>query len=614
VVRAYGSLAGIYRERQAFENAARARARQEALIGEGAGRAALWFEMGLDAVYQERGAWQQARDLFRRSQLAAAAEGDEISAHRAVLGLCLLDSARGQGAGCRSSATASVEALQDAGIPWLAADASLAQARILRAVGEVRTARDGMDRLIRDLYWYRRALPGVTDPWYAHNRDELMREYLALVRAAAPETAAGGGDGEVLLLAMERVRMLENADFRKQQDAALDAAEDEAIRGLLARREAASRSIADPLAGEIHRRLELARRGASSLAAEMPALELAPLLRQLERSQALLAFHFDGRRAQALVARRAGVEAIALAGSERIQADLAQLRDAWASPGSADLPRLVEALGWSLLAPLEGALPEEVYLLPTGPLRGIPLDALRVNGRYFAERHSVVNLVALASIAHRAPLMPEGFSERVFLAGNPQEQGDPFSLDLRISPEIAAVTDQFVGPGLHIVQGVALQKHEFEDQRFAQAALAHLGLAGTLDLAVPDRSRLLLARETAGQVGSRSVLMPTDVRGFDMEAGLVVLSGTAVVGHGLSPVDSRLPLVADFLEAGARAVLVSLRALGEESNADFSVDFYRRLRSDPDIGAALAATKRERIAAESGTNLPDWASFQLFIR
>ena len=108
--------------------------------------------------------------------------------------------------------------------------------------------------------------------------------------------------------------------------------------------------------------------------------------------------------------------------------------------------------------------------------------------------------------------------------------------------------------------------------------------------------------------------MPTDVRGFDMEAGLVVLSGTAVVGHGLSPVDSRLPLVADFLEAGARAVLVSLRPLGEQSNADFATDLYSRLRSKPDIGAALAATKRMRIAAETGTNLPDWASFQLFIR
>lgn len=612
VFRAYGSMASIYRERQEFENAARARARQEALVGDGLGRAALLLELGLDALSRGSGAGEQARDFLRRSRQAAVTEGDEITAHRAVLSLCLLDSERGLDSGCRASATAAHEALQDAGIPWLAADASLARSRLLRAVGEIRTARDGMDRLIGELYWYRRALPGVTDPWYAHNRDQLMREYLSLVRAMAAE--AGGMDGEPLLLAMERVRMLESADYAKRRDGPLDAAEDESIRGLLARREAASGSVGDKLAGEIDRHLAAARRSAASTPAELPELQLEPLLRQLDRSEALLTFSFDGRQTQALVARRTGVEAIDLAGSGRIQADLAELRDAWTGPAPPDFPRLLEALGRSLLKPLDGVLPEKIYLLPTGPLRGIPLDALPVNGKYFAERHSVVHLATLGSIARRAPLMPEGFGDRVFLAGNPQEQGDPFSLEFRISPEITAVTDQFVGPGLHIVQGIALQKHEFEDQRFAQAALAHLGLAGTLDLSFPDRSRLLLAQETAGQPGSRSTLAPAEVRGFDMEARLVVLSGTAVVGHGISPVDSRVPLVADFLEAGAGAVLVSLQPLGEESNADFAADFYSRLRSKPDIGAALAAIKRERIAGESRTNLPDWASFQLFIR
>jgi CHAT domain-containing protein len=226
----------------------------------------------------------------------------------------------------------------------------------------------------------------------------------------------------------------------------------------------------------------------------------------------------------------------------------------------------------------------------------------------------LVNLASLDSIARRSLAMTENFPERVFLAGNPQEQGDPFSLEFRVSPEISAVTDQFVGPGLHIVQGVALQKHEFRDARLAQAALVHLALAGTLDLDLPDRSRLLLAPVGAGHADGSSFLAPPDVRGFDIAAQLVVLSGTAVVGSGRSPADSRLAFVADFLEAGSAAVLVSYRTAGEVANAEFTTDLYRRLRTGPDVGAALAKTKRARIEADSATNLPYWAGFQLFIR
>jgi CHAT domain-containing protein len=68
------------------------------------------------------------------------------------------------------------------------------------------------------------------------------------------------------------------------------------------------------------------------------------------------------------------------------------------------------------------------------------------------------------------------------------------------------------------------------------------------------------------------------------------------------------------MEAGSQAVLVSFRPLGEQANAHFMAGFYDRLRVDPDIVAALSAAKRAWMAADPGTNLPDWASFQLFIR
>jgi len=612
LARAYGSLGNIHRQRREFEQAARAREKQGEMTGEGAGYAAYLLEAALDASAQGSVGVARAQELLQRARRAAAAEGDELNVQRANLYLCLAQADRGVENDC--GAVTAYDRLRLAGIPRMAADASLTRARVLRRSGSAKAARDSLEQLIEELYWYRRALPGVLGAWYAEHRAELVQEYLSLVRATTTGETGGANDGEALLLAMERVRVLESADYPQVGDRVLDVEHEELLRSLLARRESASGDDAPALAEEVNRHLSAARGATGSGMGAISASVLEGHLRGLGRSEALLSYYFDGGRTQALVALRGGVQAIELPGGNQIEERLDQLRDTWNGPVTPALPDQLEVLGQLMLKPLAAVLPEKVYLLPVGPLRGLPLDALRLNGRYFAEQHVLVNLANLGSIARRTPAVGDDFRERVFLAGNPQSKVDPFSLEFRDSPEVAAVTDQFVGPGLHIVQGVALQKDEFHDERFAQAALVHLALAGTLDLAFPDRSRLLLAPVSVNPAGNDPFLAPRDVRGFRMSAQLVVLSGTAVLGNGRSLVDSRMPFVADFLEAGCGAVLVAYRAGGESENADFATTLYSRLQSDPDIATALTKTKRTRIKADGQTNLPYWAGFQLFIR
>jgi CHAT domain-containing protein/tetratricopeptide (TPR) repeat protein len=615
LARAYGSLANIHRERGRFEPAARARDQQGTLLGERGGRAAFLIDVGLDAWSRDGPGSPRAQESLQGARQAATQEGDEVSANRASLHLCLLRLERSPAEACDTAvATASYQSLQTAGIPRWAADGALVYARTMRRSGQPGEARSAMDRLIDELHWYRRVLPGVLGAWYAENRDTLAREYLSLTRASPSRSARGATDGAALLLAMERVRMLEAPEHERAGSRLLEPSEEDALRGLLSRREAASGVDASRLASEVNRGLADARRVAGSAGETLSAADLEHLLAGLGRSEAVLSYYFAGGQTQALLARRNGVQAIDLPGSTDVQDRLQQMRTALSGPGTPDRLADLDALGRELLGPLDGALPEKVYLLPTGPLRAVPLDALRLRGRYFAEDHQLASLASLTSIARRSPAMPEGFRDHVFLAGNPQEQGDPFSLEIRTSPEIAAVTDQFIGPGLHIVQGIALRRDEFADDRFAGAALIHLALAGTLDLDFPERSRLLLAPEVAGQADNMSFLSPPDIRAFELAARLVVLSGTAVAGHGRSPVDSRLAFAADFFEAGCAAVIVSLRPAGEQLNADFFTPLYRQLKARPDIATALASAKRERIAADSGTNLLSWAGFQLFIR
>jgi CHAT domain-containing protein len=338
----------------------------------------------------------------------------------------------------------------------------------------------------------------------------------------------------------------------------------------------------------------------------------------------LLTYYLADDQAFAVLAGPAQARIVSLGQPKKIQQSVEGLRADLAGPPYAlRLPDL-DDLGDLLLQPLAADLPEQVYLLPAGDLLGVPFDALRLDGRHLAERHAVVNLASLDSLERRRPVLSGDYRNRVFVAGNPQNQRDPFRFEMSRSPEIKRVTDRFVGPGLHVVQGVALRKDEFADPRFAQAALVHLAIPGVLDLADPGRSRLLLAGAAesipAGWGGLRSgeslpgILAPADLRAFQLGADLLLLSATAVAGGGLPPHDGRVPLVAELLDAGAAALVFSLWPAGDDAAADFADGLYERLQADPDIVGAFRFAREAKIRESEATNLGAWAGFQLFIR
>jgi CHAT domain-containing protein len=162
-----------------------------------------------------------------------------------------------------------------------------------------------------------------------------------------------------------------------------------------------------------------------------------------------------------------------------------------------------------------------------------------------------------------------------------------------------------------------LRKDEFHDTRFIEASLIHLAIPGTLDLAFPDRSRLLMSR--ASNDSPLEYLSPQDIRAVDFEAGglkagLVVLSRTAVVADGRSGFDHRLGFVSDFLEAGAGNVIASVWSGGDIETAAFMREFYADLESTGDIAKALSRTRMRRMESGDEANFKSWAGFQLFIR
>jgi len=600
LIRAYDSLARISRDQQQYRQMAQYRKQQGGLIQSDLLRVGFLFESGMDAWSRNGPGSRTAKDLLTQSRTLALANGHSLAGQRAELYLCLLSiEQNGQGACTLAGVKQEHDALRRSGIPKLALDADFIKAKILRREGKGRDALAVMEGLMGEILFFRQTLPGLLGAWYWQNKVGIFQEYMAITL----RTANGGR----VLLALDHISVVEGEGMAARDGTG----QDEALRALLARREAASGAKAADLAAQVNGDLGKLKKAFDPAIKPLDARSLDQLLADLDRDESLISYYFSKSTAYVLVGKHKGVELKKLGSATSFADRLAQLRERLDQDTAAVIAEL-DAMGQRLLKPVSGQLTKKIFLLPAGPSNGFPFDVLRLDGQFLAEKHNVVNLVNLAAVAHRRPVLDQDYRERVFLAGNPQAGQELFSYDVRASVEITAMTDIFVGPGLNIVQGVALKKDEFQDQRFTGASLIHLATPGALDLAFPDRSELLMSKTSYESVVDN--LSPGDIRQLDFEAGLVVLSRTAVTAASRSGFDNRLGFVSEFLEAGVRNVIVSLWSGGDSETAAFMREFYRDLESTRDVAEALSRTRMRQMETGNQANFRSWAGFQLFIR
>jgi CHAT domain-containing protein/tetratricopeptide (TPR) repeat protein len=598
LIRAYDSLAHIYRDQEQYRQMSQYRERQEGLIESDMHRAGFLFESGMDAWRRDGPESRAVKDLLVQSRKLAIASGHSLAGDRAALHLCLLSiEQNGRGACTVATVRQSHDVLRKSGIPKLALDADFVKAKILRREGKDREALAVMEGLIGEILFFRQTLPGLLGAWYWQNKVGIFQEYMAIT--------LGTADGRRVLLALDHIRVVE------REGLAASGRQDEALRALLARRETATGTKAADLAAQANGELRELQEEFDPAIRPLGTRSLDKLLAGLAQDESLLSYYFSESADYVLVGNRKRVSLMKLGSSEPISGRLDQLRERLDQDAPSILPEL-DAMGRRLLKPVSGLLTEKIFLLPAGPLNGFPFDLLRLDGQFLAEKHNVVNLMNLAAVASRRSVLEKNYRERVFLAGNPQAGQELFSYDVQASAEITALTDIFVGPGLHVVQGVALRKDEFQDERFTGASLIHLGTPGVLDLAFPDRSRLLMSR--AGNESAVEYLLPGDIRQLDFEAELLVLSRTAVTAVSRSSFDNRLGFVSEFLEAGVSNVIASFWSGEDSETAAFMREFYRELESTRDVAEALSRTRMGRIESSDEANFRSWAGFQLFIR
>ncbi|MFC1702055.1 CHAT domain-containing protein, partial [Pseudomonadota bacterium] len=247
--------------------------------------------------------------------------------------------------------------------------------------------------------------------------------------------------------------------------------------------------------------------------------------------------------------------------------------------------------------------------IPSGPLMGFPVDALRIKGRYLVERHRVVNLLSFPLNTNPDRGLQTGSLDKVFLAGNPRDYSGDYATRLETSAEIRTVADFFVGPGLEIV---ALLPDEFQSEGFLQSNLIHLSMPGVIDLKYPGESGLELSESEYGP--GRVRLRPLDIRTQKLVAGLVFLSSIRLTEKPLSDFSSQTGLVSDFIAAGAGSVIANVWSNDAMSNETFIADFYRKLLVSGNIAESLHDSKLHFLKTSGDKGLQNWAGYQLYVK
>ncbi len=482
------------------------------------------------------------------------------------------------------------------------AEAMYLRAKALADQGQRGKAIRLMEALIDEVLFLRRSLPGVLGAWYWQRREQLLQYYLELQMAGSRQDGAAALDS---LLALSKMRFSESA--------AAPPPGTDALRTLLAQAEsAASGKNAVALRGRVERELNTLRASFQAKYAFLSTTAMHRFLQNLAPDEALLTYLVTPSSAYVWLGRGNKIQQRTIPNARTLYADLKASGSEFTAAPERVRGLLPAGLGTRLLGPVIERLPETVYLIPSGLLLSLPLDALQINGRFLVQDHTVINLLSFPANKKPAAGLKLAAPKNIFLAGHPQDFSGGYATRLETSAEIQAVTDIFIGPGLHIIQGAALLPDEFQSSRFAAATLAHLAMPASINLSEPEQSALELSEALRG--AGRAAFRQADIRRLKLKSGLVFLSASQLAGTPRSSMSTQVGIVSAFLDAGADAVIASLWRNNTTGAVDsLMLDFYERLETTANIAASLTAAKRQFIQKDPNRKSIDWARYQVYI-
>ena len=261
--------------------------------------------------------------------------------------------------------------------------------------------------------------------------------------------------------------------------------------------------------------------------------------------------------------------------------------------GAWDLDRWQRELG-PLVEPLAeySAENDMVWIVPHAQLHLLPLHALKVGGRYLAERNPIV-------YSPSASVMPYCRAKQVWSSNSALILGDslpaPDNL-VHAREEAVAVAGLFeVEPLL----GERATRRQFEAelrQLGGHLRVLHIACHGKFDYAKPLRSRILLAPPVEDGLAYESPdLSAEEVLKLNVDADLVVLSACASGVSGRRGGDELIGLTRSFLYAGASSMIVGLWYVADASTRILMGRFYEHMLNLHDANVAAVRGKAEAL-------------------
>ncbi|QJR13192.1 hypothetical protein DSM104443_04287 [Usitatibacter rugosus] len=282
-----------------------------------------------------------------------------------------------------------------------------------------------------------------------------------------------------------------------------------------------------------------------------------------------------------------------------------------------DLDSVRRTLSARLLEPLAPEIrsARTWIISPDGALAFLPFEALALGRQTVLESKDVVYAPSLASLA----IMPARVttSPRLdFLGVGVSQFRSPGSTwaDLpRAEAEIRAIGSLF--PASRVLAGVAANEEllraldasgELRRYRFV-----HFATHAFLSSRGGSLSGVVLSG--SGNGGGDGIVTAAEWATYRLRSDLVVFSacdtglGSLVAGEGVVGLPSAI------LAAGARAVVLTLWSVADESAADFMPRFYKRLKAGKSPSEALRETKLEFARSKGPWSSPrHWAPYVLY--
>ncbi|HEY2962030.1 MAG TPA: CHAT domain-containing tetratricopeptide repeat protein [Pyrinomonadaceae bacterium] len=226
-----------------------------------------------------------------------------------------------------------------------------------------------------------------------------------------------------------------------------------------------------------------------------------------------------------------------------------------------------------LISPLKHTIERrKLIIVPHGSLHYLPFHALHDGDRYLIERFEI-SYAPSGAILQQCLQRGSRPLNRALLMGVPDEQTPGIVEEIqtlkRVFPDAIALTEE-------AATSEALR------QSVAQADVVHLACHGQFRSDNPLFSALRL---------TDSWFTVRDAYGLKLNNALVALSACETGANVVAPGDELIGLARGFFSAGARAILLSLWMVDDETTNQTMIDFYEATRSGRSLSASLRAAQ-----------------------